>query len=146
MVNTLVKHASTRGRIDVFGGEQWRPHVYVGDVSRAIVNVLDAPLDLVRSEIFNVGDSNQNYTINNISELVLDAFPGTEVKYDNVSVDPRNYRVDCSKLRDTLNFEIKTNVAQGISELKAVLDKGKLGNLDQPSYSNLQTIQDLAFQ
>ncbi len=146
VVNTLVKHASTRGRIDVFGGEQWRPHVYVGDVSRAIVNVLDAPLDLVRSEIFNVGDSNQNYTINNISELVLDAFPGTEVKYDNVSVDPRNYRVDCSKLRDTLNFEIKTNVAQGISELKAVLDKGKLGNLDQPSYSNLQTIQDLAFQ
>jgi len=145
VVNTLAKHAATRGAIDLFGGEQWRPHVHVGDVARAIVRVLDSPLDLVRAEIFNVGDSDQNYTINAIGDLVAEAFPGLTVNRMNRSVDPRNYRVNCDKLRDALDFEIQTNVAAGVRELKAVLDSGDLGDLDQSGYSNLATVRDLAF-
>ncbi|MBT3169900.1 MAG: NAD-dependent epimerase/dehydratase family protein [Rhodospirillaceae bacterium] len=145
VVNTLTKHAATRGAIDLFGGEQWRPHVHVGDVARAIVSVLDAPLDSVRAEIFNVGDSEQNYTINAIGDLVAEAFPEMTVNRMNSSVDPRNYRVDCAKLRDALDYEIETNVAAGVQELKAALESGDLGDLDQPSYSNLLTVRDLAF-
>ena len=145
VVNTLAKHAATRGAIDLFGGEQWRPHVHVGDVARAIVRVLDSPLDLVRAEIFNVGDSDQNYTINAIGDLVAEVFPGLTVNRMNRSVDPRNYRVNCDKLRDALDFEIQTNVAAGVRELKAVLDSGDLGDLDQSGYSNLATVRDLAF-
>jgi nucleoside-diphosphate-sugar epimerase len=146
VVNTLTKHAATRGAIDLFGGDQWRPHVHVGDVARAIVSVLDAPLDSVRAEIFNVGDSEQNYTINAIGDLVAESFPEMTVNRLNTSVDPRNYRVDCAKLHEVLDFEIETNVAAGVRELKAALESGDLGDLDQPGYSNLQTVQDLAFE
>ncbi len=146
VVNTLTKHAATRGAIDLFGGEQWRPHVHVGDVARAIVSVLDAPLDSVRAEIFNVGDSGQNYTINAIGDLVAEAFPEMTVNRLNSSVDARNYRVNCAKLNEVLDFEIETNVAAGVRELKAALESGDLGDLDQPGYSNLQTVQDLAFE
>jgi nucleoside-diphosphate-sugar epimerase len=145
VVNTLTKHAATRGAIDLFGGEQWRPHVHVGDVARAIVTVLDAPLDLVRAEVFNVGDSDQNYTINAIGDLVAEQFPEMTVNRLNTSVDARNYRVNCAKLHDTLDYQIETTVADGVRELKAALESGDLGDLDQPGYSNLQTVQDLAF-
>ena len=146
VVNTLVKHAASRGVIDLFGGEQWRPHVHVGDVARAIVSVLDAPLDSVRAEIFNVGDSEQNYTINAIGNLVAEAFPEMTINRMNTSVDPRNYRVNCAKLHEALDYEIETDVAAGVRELKAALESGDFGDLDQPGYSNLQTIQDLAFE
>ena len=146
VVNTLVKHAATRGAIDLFGGEQWRPHVHVGDVARAIVGVLDAPLDSVRAEIFNVGDSEQNYTINALGDLVAEAYPEMTINRKNSAVDARNYRVDCAKLRDALDFKIETNVAGGVRELQAALESGALGDLDQPRYSNLQTVQDLAFE
>jgi len=33
-----------------------------------------------------------------------------------------------------------------VRELKAALESGDLGDLDQPGYSNLQTVQDLAFE
>ena len=145
VVNTLTKHAATRGAIDLFGGEQWRPHVHVGDVARAIVTVLDAPLESVRAEVFNVGDSDQNYTINAIGDLVAEQFPEMTVNRMNTTVDARNYRVNCDKLHDTLNYQIETTVADGVRELKAALETGDLGDLDQPSYSNLQTVQDLAF-
>ncbi|MDA1357857.1 MAG: NAD-dependent epimerase/dehydratase family protein [Proteobacteria bacterium] len=146
VVNTLTKHAATRGAIDLFGGDQWRPHVHVGDVAKAIVSVLDAPLDAVRAEIFNVGDSEQNYTINAIGDLVAEAFPEMTVNRMNTTVDPRNYRVNCTKLHQVLDFKIDTNVAAGVQELKAALESGDLGNLDQSGYSNLQTVQDLAFE
>jgi len=146
VVNTLAKHAATRGAIDLFGGEQWRPHVHVGDVARAIVSVLDAPLEAVRAEIFNVGDSEQNYTINALGDLVAEAFPEMTTNRMNSAVDARNYRVNCDKLRDTLNYKIETNVAAGVRELKAALESGDLGDLDQPAYSNLRTVQDLAFE
>ncbi|MDP6475596.1 MAG: NAD-dependent epimerase/dehydratase family protein [Alphaproteobacteria bacterium] len=145
VVNTLTKHALTRGAIDLFGGEQWRPHVHVGDVARAIVGVLDAPLDSVRAEIFNVGDSEQNYTINAIGDIVGAVFPGLTVNRINSSVDARNYRVNCVKLHGALAFEIETDVAAGVRELKAALESGALGDLDQAGYSNLQTVQELAF-
>lgn len=146
VVNTLTKHAATRGAIDLFGGDQWRPHVHVGDVAKAIVSVLDAPLDEVRTEIFNVGDSEQNYTINAIGDLVAEAFPEMTVNRMNATVDPRNYRVNCNKLRQVLDFKIDMNVTAGVLELKAELESGDLGDLDQPGYSNLQTVQDLAFE
>ena len=67
------------------------------------------------------------------------------VNRKNTSVDARNYRVDCTKLRDTLDYQIETTVADGVRELKVALESGDLGDLDQPSYSNLQTVRDLAF-
>ena len=59
VVNTLTKHAATRGAIDLFGGEQWRPVVHVDDVVSAFVSVLEAPAQDVSGEVFNVGSNHQ---------------------------------------------------------------------------------------
>jgi hypothetical protein len=61
-------------------------------------------------------------------------------------VDPRNYRVNCDKIRDVLGFKPEMSVLDGMIELKEALDAGRLGNVNEPSYSNFQTVQELAFE
>lgn len=146
VVNTLTKNAATCGAIDLFGGEQWRPHVHVDDVALAIRTVLDAPLDRVRAQLFNVGSTEQNFTVNALGDLIAEEFPSLVINRKNADVDPRNYRVDCQKIADVLDFETARTVTDGVRELKAALESGDFGDLDQARFSNLQTIQGLAFE
>jgi nucleoside-diphosphate-sugar epimerase len=145
VVNTLVKDASTKGAIELFGGSQWRPYVHVGDVARAIVRVLDAPLDIVRAQVLNVGNTEQNYTIDDLGDFTKEVFPDLRIVRKRDRVDPRNYRVSCDKIRDLLNFTTEVSVLDGMRELKDALECGDLGDPDGPRYSNVRTVQDLAF-
>ncbi|MCK5557133.1 MAG: SDR family oxidoreductase, partial [Candidatus Hydrogenedentes bacterium] len=55
-VNQMVARAVKKGKILVFeGGRQWRPFVHVEDAARACMMCLEAPVDKVRAEVFNVG-------------------------------------------------------------------------------------------
>jgi len=146
VVNTLVRNAHTSGKIELFGGNQWRPQVHVADVGRAISMVLDAPLDAVRAQIFNVGSTKENYTIDALGEMVKQLYPAVTMIRKNAEVDPRNYRVNCDKIRDVLGFKPEMSVLDGMIELKEALDAGRLGNVNEPSYSNFQTVQELAFE
>ena len=130
----------------MFGGNQWRPHVHVRDVGRAIVSVLNAPLITVRSRIFNVGSTEQNHTIDELSELAKQVFPDLEVVRKNAESDPRNYRVNCDRIREVLGFDTEISVLEGMEELKRAIETGELGDPDQAHYSNFQTIQNLAIK
>ncbi len=146
VVNTLVKNAYKTGRIEVFGGAQWRPQVHVADVGRAIINILDAPLDAVRAQIFNVGGTQNNHTIDELGDMVNEAFPSITVTRRNTETDPRNYRVNCDKIHDVLGFEPEISVPDGIRELKEALEAGEIDDTDEPKYSNYQTVQGLAYE
>jgi nucleoside-diphosphate-sugar epimerase len=146
VVNTLIKNAHTSGRIELFGGNQWRPQVHVADVGRAITKVLDAPLDAVRAQIFNVGGTKHNHTIDALGEMVKQVYPTVTVIRKNVETDPRNYRVNCDKIRDVLGFEPEMSVLDGMIELKGALEAGRIDDADEPRYSNFQTVQGLAFE
>ncbi len=146
VVNTFVKNACKSGKIELFGGNQWRPQVHVGDVAQAIVQVFNAPLDTVRSQIFNIGSTAQNYTIDALGDFAKEVFPDLEIIHKDAMADPRNYRVNCDKIRDLLGFETEITVLDGMKELKDAIESGKVGDPDDPQYSNYQTIQDLAFE
>ena len=55
VVNLLCAKAVREGVITVFGPDQWRPFVHVDDVARAIMITLQAPIEQVAGEAFNVG-------------------------------------------------------------------------------------------
>lgn len=145
VVNTFTKDAAKKGTIDVFGGNQWRPQVHVRDVARAIVHVLDAPLDKVRAQIFNVGSTNQNHTINDLGDFAAQVFPGLDVARKQAMVDPRNYRVNCDKIKNALGYDTTMSVVDGMREMKEAIESGKIGDPDQPRYSNLRTLQEMDF-
>src|SRR3989441_5931512 len=122
VVNNLVGFACTTGEIVIQSdGTPWRPLVHVQDIGRAFLAVLHAPRALVHNEAFNVGRTEENYRISELAELVHAALPGCSVKFaEGGRPDTRCYRVDCSKLAETLpTFRPQWTVRRGITELSA---------------------------
>src|SRR4029079_6285270 len=70
VINLLTAKAMVEGKITVFGGDQWRPFVHVDDAALAVLMALEAPLSLVGNEVFNVGCDEQNYTIQQVGEMI----------------------------------------------------------------------------
>src|SRR4051812_46880157 len=69
VLNNLAGLAWTTKEIKMTSdGSPWRPLVHGLDIARAITCVLEAPIDAVHNEIFNVGDTNHNYRVKEVAE------------------------------------------------------------------------------
>jgi len=102
----------------VSDGTPWRPLVHVLDICEAVACVLEAPREIVHKEIFNVGDTNENYQIRDIAGIVSRTFPNCTVSLGTSDGDNRSYRVSFDKIKTKLaTFKCRRNVASGAHEL-----------------------------
>ena len=127
VVNNLVGWAHTTGEIVLQSdGTPWRPLVHIEDISRAALAVLDAPRELVHDEAFNVGSTDENYTIREVAEIVAGVTGASATFAAGGGPDTRSYRVDCSKLARVLPAAApKWTVKLGAEELaRAYADWG----------------------
>lgn len=107
-------------------GSPWRPLVHAADICQAIACVLDAPREAVHGEIFNVGDSAQNYRVREIAELVAAAIPGCNVTFGTQGADNRSYRVSFEKIRRHLpDFQCEWDARRGAQQLADLF--GRIG-------------------
>jgi nucleoside-diphosphate-sugar epimerase len=126
VVNNLVAAAVTSGKVLIQSdGTPWRPLVHAEDFSRAFMAVLNAPRELVHNEAFNVGRTSENYRVSGIAEMVQAVVPGSSISYAaGGGPDPRSYRVDCSKLEQTLpEYQPRWTVRLGVEELYAAYQR-----------------------
>jgi len=126
----------------VYDADTWRPYCHVGDISKAIMTVLDAPAETVRGEVFNVGHSDENYTKRMVVDAVLDALGGDgTVRYDEGGSDPRNYRVSFEKIRSVLGFEPDHRVPETVATLIGAVRSGVYSDVDsRPGFYTNHTI------
>lgn len=120
VVNNLVGYAYTTGEVLIQSdGTPWRPLVHAEDIARAFLAVLHAPCELIHNQAFNVGRNEENYQIRDLADMVKEIVPGSKVTYmPGGGPDPRCYRVDCSKIANTLPaFRPQWNVRRGIEQL-----------------------------
>jgi len=120
VLNNLVAWALTSGQVYLKSdGTPWRPIVHVEDVSRAFLAILRAPRQVIHNEAFNVGQSQENYRIRELAEIVEQTVPGCHIKYaENVGPDKRCYRVTCNKIAETLpEFKPQWNARDGAKQL-----------------------------
>lgn len=120
VLNNLVAWAHTTGQIRLQSdGSSWRPLVHVRDLAHATLALLEAPIDLVAGEAYNVGSAAQNYRIRDLAEIVHDRLPACEVAFaEGASPDPRSYRVDFSKLANALpGLRFEWTAERGVDEL-----------------------------
>lgn len=136
VVNLLTAKAVREGKITVFGGDQWRPFVHVSDAGQSLLLALEAPLERVSGEIFNVGSDEQNYTINQIGELIKRLIPAAELIQQGNDVDKRNYRVSFAKIARILHFKPEHTIEQGIREIQAALEAGDIGDYYDRAFNN----------
>ena len=79
-------------------GTPYRPIVHVEDVARAALALLEAPVDLIHTQAFNVGADSENYRVSELAEITRDTVPGSTIDYaEGGGPDPRSYRVDFGK-------------------------------------------------
>lgn len=151
VVNNLVGHAITTGKILIQSdGTPWRPLVHVEDFSRAFLAALEAPRELVHDQAFNIGQTAENHRVRDLADMVLSAVPGSSVEYaPGANADPRNYRVDCSKLAETLPaFQPQWTVRKGVQELTTAFQKEGMTEeiFYGPRYLRLKHIRRLQTQ
>ena len=142
VANLFSAQAVTDQHIRIFNGEQWRPFVHTRDIARACVMALEAPLKKVDGEIFNVGDHTQNYTLSQLGQIVGECMPGTFVEEVRNDEDPRNYRVDFSKIQRVLGFRATVPLEVGIGEMVEAVRGGEVADWRDPIYSNVRSLQE----
>lgn len=141
VVNLLTAKAIQDGVITIFNGSQWRPFIHVNDVAHAVVTTLEAPLESVSGEIFNVGDDRFNFTLGEIAEKIRYHVTGTRVAYEE-NGDRRNYRVSFAKARGCLGFEARLSIDDGILEIKRAYELGQIRNYRHAVYSNVSYLRE----
>jgi nucleoside-diphosphate-sugar epimerase len=105
-------------------GTPWRPLVHGLDITRAIACVLEAPREAVHNEIFNVGDTQHNYRVKEIAEIVAETFVGCKLSFGAPSADNRSYRVSFEKIRKHLpDFRCAWDARRGAQQLYALFQK-----------------------
>jgi nucleoside-diphosphate-sugar epimerase len=119
VLNNLAGLAWTTKKIKMTSdGTPWRPIVHGLDIAQAIIAVLEAPIEAVANEVFNVGDTEHNYRVREIAEIVGEIFPGCSVSFGAPSSDNRSYRVSFEKIRKHLpRFKCQWDARRGAEQL-----------------------------
>ena len=101
----------------VFDEHTWRPYCHVRDFARLINMVINADSKKVFFEVFNAGGEVNNFTKKMIVDNIAVYIPDAQIKFGTNGSDPRNYKVSFKKVKETLGFEPKFTVNDGIEEL-----------------------------
>ena len=137
VVNLLTAKAKIDGEITVHDGDQWRPFVHVEDAAASIASVLNAPAATVANEVFNVGSSDQNYTILQVGEMIHERVITAKLLVSETEQDRRDYRVDFSKIRNLLDYQAKWTVQDGIQQVLEAIASGRVTDYRDPQHSNV---------
>src|SRR4051812_7055306 len=148
VLNNLVAWAVTTGKIHLKSdGTPWRPIVHIEDISRAFIAALEAPVEAVFNEAFNVGQTAHNYRIRDLAEIVAAIVPGCTIEFaDDAGPDKRSYRVSFEKIRRKLpTFDPQWDARRGAEQLfKAYRSSGlTLEEFEGPRYQRIGHINKL---
>jgi nucleoside-diphosphate-sugar epimerase len=136
-VNEFAKDLALGRELVIFGEQFWRPYCHVVDLARSVISVIEADENKVAFEVFNVGDTTENYQKQMIVDEIKKQIPDAKVKYVKKNEDPRDYRVAFEKIRDRIGFSITKKVPDGIAQIIKAIEEGFIVNPDDPKYKNV---------
>ena len=141
VVNTMTMTSFTEKKINVFGGEQWRPLVHVKDAAESYIKVLESDVDKMRGKVYNVGSEEQNYKIKEVSEIIVESIrklpeKKVELNIQKTNTDARDYRVSFKRIQDELGFKVTHSISDAALEIYGKLDSGEIKDPKQKVYYN----------
>jgi nucleoside-diphosphate-sugar epimerase len=147
VVNNLTGFAVTTDRVFLKSdGSSWRPLVHIEDISRAFCALMEAPRELVHDEAFNIGDTDENYRISDVAEIVGEVTGAAVTMSDAAFNDLRNYRVNCDKFTNRFpEARPRWTVRKGAESLLAAMRANGLthDDLEGATYMRLRKLQEL---
>ena len=137
-VNEFTRDLTLGRKLEIFGEKFWRPYCHVSDLARACCAALEADDSVVSGQAFNVGDTGENYQKQMLAEAISKQLGNVEhlVTYVQKAEDPRDYRVNFSRIQSALSFKVCRKVPDGIAEIVTALRSGIIREPDNPRYRN----------
>ena len=137
IVNHFVKDAVLQGKLDIFGGDMWRPLMWVGEFGRSIDKILLSDLKLIKNQIFNLGNTKDNRKKKEVAEIIKKNFiPELKIKYSGDDKDLRSYKVDFTKIEKTLDFQLEKTLENAVEELIFSVKNKLFGDPNNPKFRN----------
>ena len=136
-VNEFTRDLLVKQELLVFGEQFWRPYIHVRDAAQAIAYVLTTPASVVAGEVFNVGNTQENYRKLDIVDLLRERLPDGVVNFVRRDEDPRDYRVSFEKFVDRVGFKPGRTLAEGIDEVCGLLRSGLIEDPYAPELQEL---------
>ncbi|MGV0103177.1 NAD-dependent dehydratase [Nostoc sp. DSM 114160] len=127
-------------------GTPWRPLVHLLDICKAIICTLEAPRDLIHNQIFNVGDTNSNYQVKQIAQIVADVFTDCQLSFGKHDPDNRSYRVLFNKINENLpGFKCEWDAHRGAQQLYNVFQQIDMdrGTFESRGFTRLKQLEYL---
>jgi nucleoside-diphosphate-sugar epimerase len=118
--NNLLGAGFTSKRVVVFSdGTPWRPVIHVEDVARAFIAMLEAPIETVHNQAFNVGADELNHQIRELADVVSRTIPGCQTTYvARPDADQRTYKASFAKIKRMLpTFQPRWDIASAAERL-----------------------------
>lgn len=147
-VNILTNHAINKGKIMVFGGDQYRPNLHIKDMVSLYGLLLDLPPERIAGETFNVGYRNMKVIeiADVVKRVVGEEFPERKpIDIERTpSDDNRSYRVNSDKIAAQLGFIPEFSVEDAVRDLCEAFRAGKLPeSFDNDWYYNVRMMKQL---
>jgi nucleoside-diphosphate-sugar epimerase len=140
-VSQFAWEMATGRSLQVYDADTWRPYCHVRDIAKAIMTVLTSPEGDVRAEVFNVGDTSQQFTKRMIVDEVRRHIGESSVEYGDKGSDPRNYRVSFDKIGKKLGFSCDHTVEDYIPRLTSAALAGVFPDVSaDPRFGNYKVI------
>lgn len=136
-VNEFIREIAFDKELVIFGEQFWRPYTHVEDLARGCVFALEADSKVVKQNVYNVGDTKENYQKKMIADEIIKLVPNAKIKYVSKTEDPRDYRVDFTKIKNELNYSITKTVPMGLEEIYSILQDGLLVDPYSTKYQNI---------
>tara|TARA_B100000686_G_C16684843_1_gene914093 strand:+ start:116 stop:1126 length:1011 start_codon:yes stop_codon:yes gene_type:complete len=125
-INQFTKEILEGKNLKIYDPDTWRPYCHVIDFARLITSVILTKKDKTNFEIFNAGSDENNFTKRQILDQIINIIPFKNFTFVKGDPDPRDYRVNFSKIKKILNFEARYSVQDGINEICSAIKSKKL--------------------
>ena len=99
-INDFTREAILKNAIEIYDSNTWRPYCHVKDFSRVIYKILTSNNNVIHKKIYNVGSNKNNYTKKSIAFILKKKFKKLKIFFLKDPVDPRDYRVSFTKLKE----------------------------------------------
>jgi nucleoside-diphosphate-sugar epimerase len=136
-VNEFTREVALGKELKIYGERFWRPYCHVEDLAGSCLLVLESAPEKVARNVFGVGDTAENYQKAMLADELLKIIPEAKISFVSKQEDPRDYRVDFSKIKNELGFKLTRTVPDGMREICRILKDGIITDPYSRTYQNI---------
>jgi len=126
LLQEFLRDAILDKKIRIYGPNFWRPLAHVDDISNACITTIKSSKNLISGQVYNVGNTSENYTKKMLAEIIQEFVPSTEIEITGSKTDLRTYKVSFDKIKNNLKFIPKKTIRNSIQDILSKIEKGNL--------------------